>query len=158
MQLPVDWVTVTIWPATIMVPVRGLPVPFAATLKLNDPSPDMPLLVMVIQATVLAGVHAQLDPVTIEMLLLSPADDADMAVGDTLYVHCASAARTSSPHHEAKSSANVTLARRSVMRTSVQTRTDAAPTCIPRAVGAWPQVVECERFNRNGVEMSLSEL
>jgi hypothetical protein len=87
----------------------------AATLKLNDPSPDMPPLVIVIQATVLAGVHAQLDPVTTEMLLLSPADDADTVVGDTLYVHCASAARTSSPHHEAKSSATVTPARRSVI-------------------------------------------
>jgi hypothetical protein len=112
------WVTLMVWPPTVIVPVRELPVPLGATLKLNDPSPDMPPLVIVIQATVLAGVHAQLDPVTTEMLLLSPADDADTVVGDTLYVHCASAARTSSPHHEAKSSANVTPARRSVITPS----------------------------------------
>jgi hypothetical protein len=117
MQLLADWVTVTVWPPTVMVPVRELPVPLGATLKLNDPSPDMPPLVIVIQAAVLVGVHAQLDPVTTEMLLLSPADDADTVVGETLYVHWASAARTSSPHHEAKSSANVTPARRSVIHT-----------------------------------------
>jgi hypothetical protein len=126
-QLLADWVTVTVWPPTVMVPVRELPVPLGATLKLNDPSPDMPPLVIVIQATVLVGVHAQLEPVTTEMLLLSPADDAETVVGDTLYVHCASAERTSSPHHEAKSSANVTPTRRSVMYTFVQTRRDTSP-------------------------------
>jgi hypothetical protein len=119
-QLLADWVTVTVWPPTVIVPVRELPVPFTATLKLKDPIPDMPPLVIVIQGTELTGVHAQLDPVTTEMLLLSPADDVDTVVGDTLYVHCASAARTSSPHHEAKSSASVTPARRSVMHTFVQ--------------------------------------
>jgi hypothetical protein len=67
-----------------MVPVRGLPVPFTATLKLKDPIPDMPPLVMVIQGTVLAGVHAQPEPVTTEMLLLSPVDNADTVAGDTL--------------------------------------------------------------------------
>jgi hypothetical protein len=100
-----------------MVPVRELPVPLAATLKLNEPIPDMPPLVIVIQATVLAGVHAQLEPVTTEILLLSPADVADTVVGDTLYVHCASAARTSSPHQEATISANVIPQRRSVIHT-----------------------------------------
>jgi hypothetical protein len=119
-QLLADWVTVTVWPPTVMVPVRELPVPLGATLKLNDPSPDMPPLVIVIQGTVLTGVHAQELPVITEMLLLSPADDVDTVVGDTLYVHCASAARTSSPHHEAKSSANVTPARRSVITPFVE--------------------------------------
>jgi hypothetical protein len=69
-----------------MVPVRGLPVPFTATLKLKDPIPDMPPLVIVIQGTELTGVHAQLEPVTTEMLLLSPVDSAETVVGDTLYV------------------------------------------------------------------------
>ena len=84
MQLLADWVTVTVWPPTVMVPVRGLPVPLAATLKLNDPSPDVPPLVIVIQATVLAGVHAQLEPVVTPILLLRPVDGAETLVGDTL--------------------------------------------------------------------------
>jgi hypothetical protein len=76
--------TVTTWPPTRSVPVRGLPELFAATVKLNEPNPDIPPLVTVIQATVLAGVHAQLEPVITEMLLLSPVDGADTVVGDTL--------------------------------------------------------------------------
>ena len=67
-----------------MKPVRELRVPFTATLKLNDPSPDMPPLVMVIHATVLAGVHAQLEPVVTPILLLSPVDGAETVVGDAL--------------------------------------------------------------------------
>jgi hypothetical protein len=83
-QLLADWVTVTVWPPTVMVPVRELPVPFTATLKVNDPSPDIPPLVIVIQGTVLTGVHAQLEPVVTPMLLLSPVDSAETVVGDTL--------------------------------------------------------------------------
>jgi hypothetical protein len=77
-------VTLTTWPPTRIVPVRGLVVALAATVKLNDPSPDMPPLVIVIQETVLAGVHAQLEPVTTEMLLLSPVDSAETVVGEAL--------------------------------------------------------------------------
>ena len=66
------------------VPERGVPAPFAATVKLNEPSPDMPPLVTVIHGTVLAGVQAQELPVITEMLLLSPVDGADTVVGDTL--------------------------------------------------------------------------
>jgi hypothetical protein len=44
----------------------------------------MPPLVIVIQATVLAGVHAQELPVVTAILLLSPVDGADTLVGDTL--------------------------------------------------------------------------
>ena len=80
------WLMVTVWLATVRVPVRALPLPLAATLKLNEPSPDMPPLVMVIQATVLVGVHAQLEPVVTPMLLLRPVDGAETLVGDTLYV------------------------------------------------------------------------
>jgi hypothetical protein len=64
--------------------VRELPVVFAATVKLKEPSPDMPPLVIVIQGTVLAGVHAQLEPVVTPMLLLSPVDGAETLVGDAL--------------------------------------------------------------------------
>jgi hypothetical protein len=67
-----------------MVPVRGLLVPFTATLKLKDPIPDMPLLVIVIQGTELTGVHAQFEPVVTPMLLLSPVDGAETLAGDTL--------------------------------------------------------------------------
>jgi hypothetical protein len=67
-----------------MVPVRGLVVPLAVTVKLNEPSPDMPPLVMVIHATVLAGVHAQELPVVTAILLLSPVDGAETLAGDTL--------------------------------------------------------------------------
>jgi hypothetical protein len=67
-----------------MVPVRELLVPFGATEKLNEPSPDIPPLVIVIQATILVGVHAQLEPVVTPMLLLSPVDGAETVVGDTL--------------------------------------------------------------------------
>jgi hypothetical protein len=83
-QLLADWVTVMVWPPTVMVPVRELPVVFAATVKLNDPSPDIPGLVIVIQATVLTGVHAQLEPVVTPMLLLRPVDSAETVVGDAL--------------------------------------------------------------------------
>jgi hypothetical protein len=67
-----------------MVPVRGLVVAFAATVKLNEPSPDMPGLVIVIQASAVVGVHAQLEPVVTAILLLRPVDGADTLVGDTL--------------------------------------------------------------------------
>ena len=76
--------TVTVWPPTVMVPVRGLVVVFAATEKLNEPSPDMPPLVIVIHATVLAGVQAQELPVVTAILLLRPVDGADTLVGDAL--------------------------------------------------------------------------
>ena len=106
--------------------------------------------VIVIQGTALVAVHAQNPPVITEMLPLWPVDSADLLVGDTLYVHCASAARTSSPHHEAKSSANVTPARRSVMHIPFFNRRNTSPlmndaqNCIQRAVGPWPQVMVCQ--------------
>jgi hypothetical protein len=83
-QLPAACVTLTTWPPTSMEPVRALVVPLVATVKLNDPSPDMPPLVMVIQATVLEGVHAQELPVVTAILLLRPVEGADTDVGDAL--------------------------------------------------------------------------
>ena len=52
--------TVKVWPATVKVPVRGVPLGFAATLKLVVP-PPFPLApaVMVSQASLLVAVHAQ---------------------------------------------------------------------------------------------------
>ena len=78
--------TVTVWPPTVIVPVRGLVVPLAATLKLKDPSQDMTPLVIVIHATVLAGVHAQELPVVTAILLLRPVDGAGTLVGEALKV------------------------------------------------------------------------
>jgi hypothetical protein len=83
-QLSAACVTVTVWPPTVMVPVRALAVPFAATVKLNEPSPDIPGLVMVIQGTVLEGVHVQFEPVVTPILLLRPVEGADTDMGDTL--------------------------------------------------------------------------
>ena len=52
-------VTVNVWPATVMVPVRALP-GFAATLNATDPFP-VPLApeVTVTHATLLLAVQAQ---------------------------------------------------------------------------------------------------
>jgi hypothetical protein len=45
----------------------------------------LPPLVTVIQLTELVAVHAQLEPVTTEMLWLAPVDDTDTFVGVTVY-------------------------------------------------------------------------
>jgi hypothetical protein len=77
--------TVTVWPATVIVPVRAEPVVFAATVKFADPSPDIEApLVIVIHATLLTAVHAQLDPVVTDTLALSPVDVAETLVGETV--------------------------------------------------------------------------
>jgi hypothetical protein len=52
---------------------------------LNEPRPEPDaLLVIVIQLDELAAVHAQLEPVTIEMLPFSPVDAAETLVGETV--------------------------------------------------------------------------
>ena len=52
--------TVTVWPATVNVPVRAVPVVLAATLNVTEPMPD-PLApaVTVIQDVVVVAVHEQ---------------------------------------------------------------------------------------------------
>jgi hypothetical protein len=82
---PAAWLTVTIWPATVIVPLRAEPVVFAATVKLAEPSPDIEApLVIAIQPALLTAVHAQLDPVVTDTLALSPVDVAETLVGETL--------------------------------------------------------------------------
>jgi hypothetical protein len=66
----------------VNVPVRD--VVAAATVKLTDPSPDIPPLVTVIHATGLVAVQAQPDPVTTAILLLSPVNGAVTLAGVTL--------------------------------------------------------------------------
>ena len=54
------WVTVTVCPAIVSVPVRGLVEVFAATVYATVPFPvPLPPLVTVIQDALLAPVHAQ---------------------------------------------------------------------------------------------------
>ena len=85
MQLLAAWLTVTVWPATVIVPVRAAPVVFAATVKFAEPRPviDAPLVIE-IQLSLLTAVQAQLDPVVTEMLAFNPVDAADTVVGETV--------------------------------------------------------------------------
>ena len=75
----------TVWPATVTVPLRAAPVVLAATVKFAEPRPDIDApLVIVIQETLLTAVQAQLDPVVTEMLAFNPVDVADTVVGETV--------------------------------------------------------------------------
>ena len=79
--------TVTVWPATVNVPVRAVPVVLAATLNVTEPMPD-PLApaVTVIQDVVVVAVQAQDVPdVTLSVRLLASASTAKL-VGVTVPV------------------------------------------------------------------------
>ena len=78
---------VTVWPATVNVPVRAVPVVLAATLNVTEPMPD-PLApaVTVIQDVVVVAVQAQDVPeVTLSVRLLASASTAKL-VGVTVPV------------------------------------------------------------------------
>ena len=65
--------TVTVWPATVNVPVRAVPVVLAATLNVTEPIPD-PLApaVTVIQGVVVVAVQEQAVPaMTLSVRLLA---------------------------------------------------------------------------------------
>jgi len=90
--VPPVCVTVTVWPATVTVPVREAPPLLSATLK-----PAVPLPVTgipdasVIQPTLLAAVHAHVLPV-VTVTASAPAEELrDWLVGDALKVHGAAA-------------------------------------------------------------------
>jgi hypothetical protein len=54
------WVTVKVWPATVMVPVRWVVAVLAATLKVTVPLPDpVAVPVTVSQLALLVAVHVQ---------------------------------------------------------------------------------------------------
>ena len=77
--------TVTVCPATVNVPVRGVPVVLAATLKVTEPIPD-PLApaVTVIQEVVVLAVHEQDVPdVTLSVRLVAIASTSKV-VGVTV--------------------------------------------------------------------------
>ena len=72
--------TVTVWPATVNVPVREAPVVLAATLNVTEPMPD-PLApaVTVIHDVVVVAVQAQDVPeVTLRVRLLARASTAKL--------------------------------------------------------------------------------
>ncbi len=77
-------VTVNVWPATVMVPVRAPPV-FAATVNATDPFP-LPLApdVTVIHASLRLAVQAQPVPVVTVTLPDPPAAAIEVFVGLTL--------------------------------------------------------------------------
>ena len=79
------WVTVTVCPATVSVPVRWVVAVLAATVKLTPPLPD-PLApaVMVIQLALVAAVHEQPVPDDTETVYGLPVDGADTEVGVTV--------------------------------------------------------------------------
>jgi hypothetical protein len=81
---PPDWLNVTVFPATVSVPVRAGPV-FAATMKFTPPMPE-PLapLVIVIHVTLLTAVHGQLVPLDTESALVVPLGGTVKLVGVTV--------------------------------------------------------------------------
>ena len=77
--------TVTVWPATVNVPVRAVPVVLAATLNVTEPMPD-PLApaVTVIQDVVVVAVQEHDVPeVTLSVRLVASASTSKL-VGVTV--------------------------------------------------------------------------
>ena len=83
--MPAACVTVTVWPATVSVPVRLLEVEFAAATKTTDPIP-VPLAPeeIVIQAAWLADVHPHCVPLTTLMVFELCVGGTETDVGYTL--------------------------------------------------------------------------
>jgi len=83
--VPPVCVTVTVWPATVTVPVREAPPLLAATLKLAVPLPVMLLAdVRVIQLAFVPAVHAHVLPVVTVKLAGCAVDNRDRLVGATV--------------------------------------------------------------------------
>jgi len=97
-------VTDTVWPATVIVAVRGAPVGLAGTLIVTDPIPEPAApLTMVIQLAVVVAVHEHAVPLMM-LIVRVPAVEATVNdVGVTLYEHCASADDTSAAQISAMS-------------------------------------------------------
>lgn len=95
MQIKTACETVTVWPATVIVPVRAEPV-FGVAAKVTLPLP-VPLWpdVMVIHAALLVAVHAQpLVVVTATGPPVPPAPPIDTLVGCTENAHATAACDT----------------------------------------------------------------
>src|SRR5689334_24921594 len=69
------WVTVTVWPATVIVPLRGLLTVLLETLKrtVPFPVPGVPAK-MLVQEFVSFALQAQVLPVAVTPIVLVPAD------------------------------------------------------------------------------------
>ena len=81
-QLPPSWLTDTVWPATISVPVRGPDDVFGSINMVVQPKP-VPLapLEIVIQLAALTAVHEHRVPVTMPMVRVPDVDGAVNEVG-----------------------------------------------------------------------------
>ena len=89
--VPAACVTVTVWPATVTVPVREAPL-LSATLNPAVPLPVTLLPdVSVIQLALLAAVHAHVLPVVTVTPTVPAAELRDWLVGDALKVQPAAA-------------------------------------------------------------------
>ena len=77
------WVTVKVWPAMVIVPIRAAPV-LAATVKLTDPVPVplAPAVIVIHDGALLTAVHAHVPPVvTVIAVPAPPASTIDSLVG-----------------------------------------------------------------------------
>lgn len=84
-QLTPACVTVNVWPATVIVPVRVRPAAFAATLKPTLPVPlPVPPEVTVIHDALVTAVHAQPEVAVTVNELVPPSAPSDTLEGDTL--------------------------------------------------------------------------
>ena len=83
MQVGPAWLTVKVWPAMVMVPVRLLAEVFSATVYVTLPAPE-PVLpkVIVIKAALLAAVHEQPAVVLTATLPLPPLAGNAWLVGE----------------------------------------------------------------------------
>jgi hypothetical protein len=90
-----DWVTVTVWPAIVTVPVRVTMSGLLATLNDTDPAP-VPLApdAIVIHGTELLAVHAQLPAVLTVTVLNADVAVSEMLVCDTTAAHVGAACVT----------------------------------------------------------------
>jgi hypothetical protein len=88
-------VTVNVCPPAVMVPVRGVVVELAATLKVTAPLPE-PLAppVMVIQLALLVAFHVHPADVVTVTAPVPPSASTDWDVGEIVYVHGAAACVT----------------------------------------------------------------
>jgi hypothetical protein len=84
---PVPWLTVNVWPAAVMAPLRAGPL-FAATVNRTVPSPvTFAGEVIVIQDTALAALHAQPAAVCTVKEPCPPASSNLVAVDESVYAH-----------------------------------------------------------------------
>ena len=72
--------TVTVWPATVNVPVRAVPVVLAAMLNVTEPMPDPVALVIVIHGVVVVAVQEHDVPdVTLSVRLVASESTSKLA-------------------------------------------------------------------------------